>query len=290
MSRIIKDDKLNPKKLRSFDYTVYADVERGEKIQKLIKVGEMDYVPGETSYNVGSFDEDVELHRAIVVQDESVKSKKYEPQSFDEEPKELIKQSEPEPLTEPEPEPEPEQPAITEEELEAIRKEAYQKGMADGLSRGIADGEQKARREYEAQKSDYLAKLQETYNSVLAEMDVYKKAVAQLDEELPDMIASMVTDIIGTERKLNDKLVVSITKNSLQHLKEMDKIIFMVNPDDVGTMTDVFPEYETQPDRTVVKGSLKVQTNIGELNFCIQKMLEEFVDRIHEEFSTPEES
>lgn len=287
MAEIIKDDKLNPKRLRSFDLTAYGDVERGEKHHDLLKVGEMDFVPGESQPHVTSFDEDVELHRAVVVQDAHVKSTSFVPESFDAEPKELIKTSEPEIIEEIFEEPPP--PAITEEELEQVRKEAYQKGMADGLSRGIADGEQRARKEYEAQKSDYLAKLQDTYNQVISGLDVYKKAVAQLDSELPDMMSSMVTDIIGQERVLNDKIVVSVAQNSLRHLKEMEKVIFMVNPDDVETMTELFPDYETLPDRNVVKGSLKIQTNIGELNFCIEKMLQEFVERIHEEFSTPEE-
>lgn len=287
MAKIIKDDKLNPKRLRSYDLTVYGDVERGEKHHNLIKVGDMDYVPGEVTHNVVSFDEDVELHRAVVVQDAHVKSTAFVPESFDAEPKELIKASEPEIIEEIIEE--PQQPAITEEELELIRKEAYQKGMSDGMSRGIAEGEQRAKKEYEAQKSDYLAKLQETYNEIIAGLDVYRKAVAQLDSELPDMMSSMVADIIGEERVLNDRIVVSVAKNSLQHLKEMEKVIFMVNPDDVATMTELFPDYETLPDRNVVKGSLKIQTNIGELNFCIEKMLQEFVERIHEEFSTPEE-
>lgn len=81
-------------------------------------------------------------------------------------------------------------------------------------------------------------------------------------------------------------MIISVTKKSMDALREMEKIVFLVNPDDVGTMTAAFPDYETLPDRHVVKGSLKVQTNVGELNFCIERMLAEFVERIHEEFST----
>lgn len=112
-------------------------MERGQKDFRLIKVGDMEYTPGEIDMTVSSFDEDVELHRAIVVQDAAVQSKKFVPESFDNAPKELIVQAE-EPAAEEEPE--PEKPAITEEELEEIRREAYQKGMSDGLARGQADG------------------------------------------------------------------------------------------------------------------------------------------------------
>jgi len=291
MSRIIKDQNLNPKKLRSYDFTVYEEVERGQRKYDYHKVGEMEYAPGEIELQVSSFDEEVELHRAVVVQDAAVQSKKYVPESFDNHPKDMVVHKEPEEVAaEPVPEAEPEKPAITEEELEAVRREAYQKGMADGLVRGQADGEQKARKAYEAQQADYLAKLQATYNDVIKQVTVYKDAVEQLDAQLPDIVSSMVADIIGTERKINDDIVVSVTKRSLEALKEMEKVIFMVNPDDVDAMNTVFPDYETLPDRNVVKGSLKVQTNVGELNFCIERMLAEFVERIHEEFSAPEGS
>ncbi|MCD8554566.1 FliH/SctL family protein [Seleniivibrio sp.] len=289
MSKIIKDQNLNPKKLRSFDFTVYEEVERGQRDYNFAKVGEMEYTPGEVELHVASFDEEVELHRAIVVQDAVVRSKKFVPESFDNHPKELVVQKEPEDVVS-EPEPEPEKPSITEEELEEIRREAYQRGMADGLVRGQADGEQKARKAYEAEQTDYLAKLQATYNEVIKEAGVFKDAVGQLDNQLPDIVSSMVTDIIGVERKINDQLVVSIAKKSMDALKEMEKIIFLVNPQDVDAMNSVFPDYETLPDRNVVKGSLKVQTNVGELDFVIERMLAEFVERIHEEFSTPEGS
>ena len=287
MSKIIKDQNLNPKKLRSFDFIVYEDVERGQKDYEFAKVGEMEYTPGEVALHVSSFDEEVELHRAIVVQDAVVRSKKFVPESFDNHPKELVVQKEPEETVA---EPEPEKPSITEEELEEIRREAYQKGMADGLVRGQADGEQKARKAYEAEQADYLAKLQATYNEVIKEAGVFKDAVGQLDAQLPDIVSSIVTDIVGTERKINNQLVVSIAKKSMEALKDMEKIVFLVNPDDVGVMSTVFPDYETLPDRNVVKGSLKVQTNVGELDFVIERMLAEFVDKIHEEFSTPEGS
>jgi flagellar assembly protein FliH len=288
MSKIIKDQYLNPKKLRSFDFTLYEDVERGQRNLNYEKVGEMEYTPGEIDLHVASFDEDVELHRAIVVQDASVQSKKFEPESFDNHPKEMVVQQESEALAEEEAE--PEKPSITEEELEAVRREAYQKGMADGLVRGQADGEQKAKKAYEAEQADYLAKLQATYNEVIKQTAVFKDAVAQLDAQLPDIVSSIVSDIIGTERKINDQIVVSVAKKSMDALREMEKVIFLVNPDDVDSMTAVFPDFETLPDRTVVKGSLKVQTNVGELDFSIERMLAEFTDKIHEEFSTPEDS
>lgn len=290
MSRIIKDQNLNPKRLRSYDFTVYEEVERGQKNYDYNKIGEMEYTPGEVGLTVRSFDEDVELHRAVVVQDAVVQSKKFVPESFDNQPKEMVVHKEPEEVVEPLPEPEPEKPVITEEQLEAVRRDAYQKGMTDGLVRGQADGEQKARKAYEAQQADYLAKLQATYNDVIKQVSIYKDAVGQLDAQLPDIVSSMVADIIGTERKINDKIVISVTKRSIEALKEMEKVIFMVNPDDVDAMNSVFPDYETLPDRNVIKGSLKVQTNVGELNFCIERMLAEFVERIHEEFSAPEGS
>lgn len=124
---------------------------------------------------------------------------------------------------------------------------------------------------------------------MIAEVQKFSQAINQMDEALPDILVTMVRDIIGEERKINDDIVASIAKKSLSHLRELEKVVFLVHPDDLESMKAEFPDYETEADNSVVKGSLKVSTNIGEMNFSIERMLEEFVDRIHEEFSPTEE-
>lgn len=290
--KIIKDEFVPSEKLKQFGYTVYETVERGEKPKKLEKVGEMDYTPGEIDLKVFSFDKDIEIGKAIVVQDRNYKCEKYKPKAFSEEEAAamIAKSEEPEIVIEEEP---PPPPAISEEELEAARKEAYAEGQAEGLKqgdeRGYTRGKIESERKYEAEKADYVNSLQDTYKEVIAQLDIFKTAVDELDEALPNIIVGMVTDIVGEERKINNDIVASIARKSLSHLRELEKVIFLVHPDDVESMKAEFPDYETQADKNVVKGSLKVSTNIGEMNFSIDRMLNEFVERIHEEFSPTEE-
>lgn len=289
--KIIKDEFVPSEKLKKFGYSVYETVERGEKPKKLEKVGEMEYTPGEIDLEVFSFDKDIEMGKACVVQDRDYKCEKYNPKDFSSEEAKLAN-SKPE-EEEPEEEEPPPPPAITEEELEAARKEAYQKGLEEGLKQGEDKGYRKGKTEsekkYEAEKSDYLENLNNTYNKVIEELNSFKSAVDELDEALPNILINMVTDIIGEERKINDSIVTSIANKSLYHLRELEKVVFLVHPDDVESMKAEFPDYDTQADMNVDKGSLKVSTNIGEMNFSIERMLGEFVERIHEEFGPSEE-
>ncbi|ADD69074.1 Flagellar assembly protein FliH/Type III secretion system HrpE [Denitrovibrio acetiphilus DSM 12809] len=286
--KVIKNEDVKTDKLKHFGFQVYETVERGEKVKKLEKVGEMEYTPGEIDMKVFSFDDDIEMGKAIIVQDRSLRTEKYTPKEFvpEESP---VNAKEPDPTPEPEPEPEPEIPVITEEELEQARKDGHEAGLAEGLQKGLKQGRAEAEKEYEAQKSDYLEGLQGAYKDVITQLDEFSKAVTQLDEALPEMLVSMVQDIIGEELRINDKVIVSVANKSLMHLKELERVIFLVNPDDVETMKEAFPDYETQPDKNIMKGSLKVSTNIGEMNFSIKRIMEEFVGRIHEEFSPTEE-
>jgi len=283
--KVIKDSDVDTKKLKHFGLQIYETVERGEKVKKLEKVGEMDYTPGEIKKKPVSFDEDIEMGRAVIVQDRDVNMKSFAPQAFTApEP-----EPEPEPEKEAEPEPEPEPAGFSEEELEQARSEGRKAGFADGLAQGKKEGRQEADRVYEAQQQDYLNKLEQAYKDVLEQVSVYKEAASQLDEALPEILISMVRDIVGEERKINDDIVASVAKKSLSHLRELEKVVFLVHPDDLEKMKESFPDYETKPDKSVQKGSLKVSTNIGQMDFCIERMLEEFVGKIHEEFSPSEE-
>jgi len=287
MSRkIIKDENVNTAKLKHFGFKVYEDVERGEKKKVLEKVGEMEYTPGEVSHKVFSFDQDIEMGRAIIVQDRQIKTQTFAPQVFNEPPI-----NEKQPIEEPvaEVEPEPEVPAITEEELNQARAEGHKAGFAEGRNTGKQEGIAEANRQYEAQQADYIGQLQNTYQEVINQVQAFSQAVGQLDEALPNILINMVKDIVGEERKINDDIVASIAKKSLSHLRELERVVFLVHPSDMESMKAAFPDYETAPDRTVAKGSLKVSTNIGEMNFSIERMLGEFVERIHEEFSPSQE-
>jgi len=289
--KIIKDADVKSDKLKHFGFKVYETVELGEKVKKLEKVGEMEYTPGEIDYKIFNFDDDVEMGKAIIVQDRQIKTEKFAPKPFSEEDLKPINSKEESEEEEVEEEPEP--PAISEEELEAARKtsfdEGYNKGLNEGLDKGRKEGKAEAEKSYQAEKKDYLDNLQNAYKDVIEKQNVFSEAVSQLDEALPNIIVSMVTDIVGEERKINDNVVASIAKKSLSHLRELEKVIFLVHPDDVESMKEAFPDYETQGDKNVTQGSLKVSTNIGEMNFSIERMLSEFVERIHEEFSPSEE-
>lgn len=314
MSKIIrkKDIEKNIRKeLVTLHSISFGDVERGEKVFRLEKIGETDAVSGEITFQPVSLDDDISKGsrllgngRVIKVRDvDEVVTHKFE--NFDSQPEEVVNSeidesgfvdsfSEPEEAAE---EPPVVVAGFTQEEMdEAVAQaralaleEGRQAGFGDGHAKGFAEGESAARQSYEAAKSDYMAQLQKTYTETLAKADAFGSAVGELDTAVPDMVMSFVEDLIGIERKINRKLAVSVVQKNIDTIMNLSKIIFKVNPADVEEMQKAFPEQQTIADSSILMGGVKIETNIGEINYTIETILENFEKHFYEELETSEE-
>ncbi|MBZ4672361.1 hypothetical protein LF845_02080 [Deferribacterales bacterium Es71-Z0220] len=177
-------------------------------------------------------------------------------------------------------------PVFDEKLLKEAEKKGYEKGFQEGLKKGKNEALSEQKTKYEAEKKDYLNMLTSEYEKVNNTLSEIKKSIDELDESLPKLIVSFITEIIGVERKVNDKLIESVIKNILDKLKEYSDVTFIVSPSDKETVEDMNLGYDIETDPNILKGGLKVKTNIGMIDFTIDSLIKEFKELLYEEFKS----
>ncbi|MCX8084756.1 MAG: FliH/SctL family protein [Calditerrivibrio sp.] len=188
---------------------------------------------------------------------------------------------------------------ITEEEFEEQIKNEYERGLkegiekgftagkeeglAEGYQKGFSDAEQQLTKEYNAKKEDYIKLLQSELQHVQEYINRLHTFMDSIDKDIPDIIINFINEIIGVERKINDTLIVNMIKKALGKLKDIEISDFIVNPRDVEIVKEYFPGYNVLGDPSILQGSLKVKTKIGEADFSLESILNDLSKSIHEE-------
>lgn len=188
---------------------------------------------------------------------------------------------------------------IPEQEFEERLKEEYERGLKDGLEKGFitgkeegfkegfqagyAEAEQNLNKEYQAKREDYLKLLQNELSNLNAYTKRLNSFLDSIDNELPKVVIQLIKDIVGIERKINDQLIVNIVKKAFSKLKDIEITDLIVNPKDLEIVQEFFPGYNVLGDSTVLQGSLKVKTKIGEADFTIESILQDLTKNIYEE-------
>jgi flagellar assembly protein FliH len=278
--------KNRQKQLTEMDITSFGDVERGEKVFALEKLKDTNAVNGEIPFLFANFDTAVNLGKARIVGESSVflenfdKKQEPEPEPVKEEQKEFSEAVFEEAVIKEEP------PAFDEEKIQELLKAEYEKAFNDGYKKGMLEAADNARRHYNKEKDDYIQMLQGTYKEVISKAGAFDSAVKELDSALPEMLTHFLETLIGAERKMNGRLIVSVIKKSLSSLHELSRVVFRVNPDDLNTVLKAFPDYEAVSDPAITQGGLKIDTSIGEMDYTIETMLENFKKLIYEELES----
>jgi flagellar assembly protein FliH len=268
------------------DITSFGDVERGEKVFALEKLKDTNAVNGEIPFLFANFDTAVNLGKARIVGESSVflenfdKKHEPEPEPVKEEQKEFSEAVFEEAVIKEEP------PAFDEEKIQELLKAEYEKAFNDGYKKGMLEAADNARSKYNKEKDDYIQMLQGTYKEVISKAGAFDSAVKELDSALPEMLTHFLETLIGAERKMNGRLIVSVIKKSLSSLHELSRVVFRVNPDDLNTVLKAFPDYEAVSDPAITQGGLKIDTSIGEMDYTIETMLENFKKLIYEELES----
>ncbi|GAB1536672.1 hypothetical protein ADMFC3_23030 [Geovibrio sp. ADMFC3] len=278
--------KNRQKQLTEMDITSFGDVERGEKVFALEKLKDTNAVNGEIPFLFANFDTAVNLGKARIVGESSVflenfdKKQEPEPEPVKEEQKEFSEAVFEEAVIKEEP------PAFDEEKIQELLKAEYEKAFNDGYKKGMLEAADNARSKYNKEKDDYIQMLQGTYKEVISKAGAFDSAVKELDSALPEMLTHFLETLIGAERKTNGRLIVSVIKKSLSSLHELSRVVFRVNPDDLNTVLKAFPDYEAVSDPAITQGGLKIDTSIGEMDYTIETMLENFKKLIYEELES----
>lgn len=163
-------------------------------------------------------------------------------------------------------------------------KKIYDRGFDDGYKKGYMDGELSSKKQYQAQKDDYLDILKSGIERCVDEIKPIKNAIDELDQQLPDMVLSFVREIVGFETVLNDKLIVSNIKNVIDKIRQYTEVSLMVSSQDLNLVKDLNTGYDVVCDNSLGKGDLKVKTNIGIMDFSLKTLLNELKERLDEEF------
>lgn len=177
-----------------------------------------------------------------------------------------------------------EKPIFDEKLLKDAETKGYEKGFQEGLKKGRDEALKEQKDKYEVEKKDYMNLLKSEYENVNNTIADIKKSIDELDESLPKLIVSFITEIIGVERKINDNLIESVIKNVLDKLKEYTDVTFVVSPSDKEIVEGMNLGYDIEIDPNIIKGGLKVKTNIGMIDFTIDSLIKEFKERLYEEF------
>ncbi|MDR2104123.1 MAG: hypothetical protein LBP51_00025 [Deferribacteraceae bacterium] len=173
-------------------------------------------------------------------------------------------------------------------ELEAKLAETpslCEKAKNEGYQAAKKDFDRMQRAVYEADKADYLQKMQESWEAAAQEIKKVDEKIAEIDELMPDIVLGYVKDIVGTERVLNDGIIVNVVRQALDHLKDLQQIVFSVNAADAQIIAEKFPQYGVSIDAAVPKGSVKVRTKIGEVSLSIDNWMENLRKQIDEQLT-----
>ncbi|MDR2401551.1 MAG: hypothetical protein LBD73_07880 [Deferribacteraceae bacterium] len=167
---------------------------------------------------------------------------------------------------------------------------AKEDGYNDGYAAAKKEFDRIQKALYEADKADYLQKMEEDWAEAIKEIQKVRELIGEIDREMPEIVLSYVREIVGTERKLNDAIIVNVVRQALSHLKDLQQIVFSVNAADAQIIAENFPQYGVSIDASVPKGSVKVRTKIGEVSLSIDNWMENLQKQIDEQLAAAKEN
>lgn len=165
-----------------------------------------------------------------------------------------------------------------------------EKAKEEGRKAGYEEAKVEFAKTYEAEKADYLSKLDNFIQEALKKLDDINNAINAVDEQIPETVIGFVKSIIGVERKINDKFALQLIKENLSKLSEYRDISFSVNPEDLEVVSKGLPDYKVNSDISVPKGAVLVHSKSGEITLNSDKMIEELEKEINAQLRVIEKS
>ena len=167
------------------------------------------------------------------------------------------------------------------ETLKTTLPEQLAASKEEGRQAGYEQAKTEFEKHYEAEKADYIAKLDVFYKDALAKLDKVKSSIDAVDEQVPATVIGFVKTLIGEERKINDSFALNIIKQNLSRLHEFRDIKFKVNPEDVEITQAGLPDYEVSGDVSVPKGAVIVDSKSGEIALNVDTMINDLEKEIN---------
>lgn len=167
------------------------------------------------------------------------------------------------------------------ETLKTTLPEQLAASKEEGRQEGYEQAKVEFEKHYEAEKADYMAKLDAFYKDALAKLEEVKSSINAIDDQIPATVIGFVKTLIGEERKINDSFALNIIKQNLSRLHEFRDIKFKVNPEDVETTQAGLPDYEVTGDVSIPKGAVIVDSKSGEIALNVDTMINDLEKEIN---------
>lgn len=174
--------------------------------------------------------------------------------------------------------------------LKTTLPEQFAASKEEGRQEGYEQAKIEFEKHYEAEKADYIAKLDVFYKDALAKLDEVKLSIDAVDEQVPATVIGFVKTLIGEERKINDSFALNIIKQNLSRLHEFRDIKFKVNPEDVETTQAGLPDYKVAGDVSIPKGAVIVDSKSGEIALNVDTMINDLEKEINAQLTAAESS
>lgn len=165
-----------------------------------------------------------------------------------------------------------------------------EKAKEEGKKAGYEEAKAEFAKAYEAEKNDYLSRLDNFIQEALKKLDDINNAINAVDEQIPETVIGFVKSIIGAERKINDKFALQLIKENLSKLSEYRDISFSVNPEDLDVVSKGMADYKVVSDVSIPKGAVLVHSKSGEITLNSDKMIEELEKEINAQLRVIEKS
>lgn len=167
------------------------------------------------------------------------------------------------------------------ETLKSTMPDQLAASKEEGRQEGFEQAKIEFQKQYEAEKADYMAKLDGFYKDAVTKLGEIKSSIDAIDEQIPATVIGFVKTLIGQERKINDSFALNIIKQNLSRLHEFRDIKFKVNPEDVQITQAGLPDYEVSGDVAVPKGAVIVDSKFGEIALNVDTMINDLEKEIN---------
>lgn len=158
-------------------------------------------------------------------------------------------------------------------EADAIREAARQEGFQAGYAQGIASAQ-----EYLAPSVSALAAAQEALG------DERARAAEAVEREAVELAFRLAEKALGAAIEAKPEHVVDVVRGGLRRLLERDRVLVMVNPEDLEILRGAadglkaelggIGELDVQAERRVNRGGAIVRTAAGEVDGRFEVQLE----------------
>ncbi len=158
-------------------------------------------------------------------------------------------------------------------EATSIRETAQQEGFQAGFESGLAQAQ--------ATMRPVAAALEETIGGMAAERE---RAAEVCELHAVDLALRLAEKTLGAALEARPEHVVDVVRGALRRLLERDRVIVLVNPDDMQLVRDAIGELKTQlggigeldvqAERRVSRGGAIVRTETAEVDGRLETQLE----------------